>query len=300
MDGLILVRKSSGPTSHDCVARLRKILGIKKIGHFGTLDPFAEGLLLAGVGKATRLFPYFGFSDKTYDGRIRLGFATDTYDRTGNPSGPEAAGLPSGEAVVSMMARFLGEQIQLAPPFSAKKLEGKPLYAYARGGIEVERRPAQVRIERFALRTYEPPDIDFEVACSAGTYIRALAHDLGTALGCGAHLYSLTRTSSGPYRLENARALEEIETAAREGRGDSFLIPMEELLPGLSRIELTAAGRERVKSGRPVRLDDPGQVAPFGVAPAPGGVIRLFGPDGRLAALARARESEASPFLVLI
>ncbi len=164
MDGLLLLRKPSGPTSHDCVVRLRKILGEKRIGHFGTLDPFAEGLLLAGIGKATRLFPFFGTIGKTYEGVIRLGQATDTYDRTGTALGPAADSLPAEEDVLRAMARFRGDLIQLAPPFSAKKLAGKPLYVYARGGAEVERRPAAVRVDRFELRSYAPPDIDFEVS----------------------------------------------------------------------------------------------------------------------------------------
>lgn len=300
MDGLVLLDKPSGPTSHDCVSRLRRLLETKKIGHFGTLDPFARGLLLAGIGKATRLFPYFGLSDKAYMGTIRLGMATDTYDRTGRPDGPEAETLPTREAVVSAMARFLGEQMQLAPPFSAKKLDGKPFYAYARQGIEIERRATRVRIDRFDLRSYAPPDLDFEVFCSAGTYVRALAHDLGTALGCGAHLFELTRTASGSYRLSDARTFEEIELAVGRGNPDAFLTPMEELLPGFSRADLTSAGRDRVKNGRPVVLSDPGQVARFQGETGGGDIIRLFDPEGRLAALARAAESGASPFLVLI
>lgn len=300
MDGLVLIRKPSGPTSHDCIARLRRILATKKIGHFGTLDPFAEGLLLAGVGKATRLFPYFGLSDKTYEGRIRLGFATDTYDLTGRPAGPSAASFPARDEVAETMARFLGEQDQTAPPFSAKKLGGKPLYAYARAGVEVERRVSRIRIDRFALRAYAPPDIDFEVACSAGTYVRSLAHDLGVSLGCGAHLAELTRTSSGPFRLDNAGTFKEIEAAAAEGRVSDLLIPLEELLPGFPRWELTGAGRDRVKNGRPVKIDDPGLVSLPSEDAGRTETVRLFGPDGRLLALARLEESEASPFLVLI
>jgi len=300
MDGLVLVRKPSGPTSHDCVVRLRKILQTKKIGHFGTLDPFAEGLLLIGVGRATRLFPYFGVSDKTYEGRIRLGFGTDTYDRTGTPAGPEADSLPGEADVRAAMARFQGEIDQLAPPFSAKKLAGKPLYSYARSGIEVGRRSSRVRIDRFALRAFNPPDIDFEVACSAGTYIRSLAQDLGTALGCGANLASLLRTSSGSYQLENARTFEEIESAVAAGRVEEVIFPMETLLGRLPTVDLTESGRARVKNGRSVSLSDPEMAAPFGPRPPEGGTIRLFDPDKRLIALARVRADEGAPFLVLI
>jgi tRNA pseudouridine55 synthase len=300
MDGLVLVRKPSGPTSHDCVVRLRRILRTKKVGHFGTLDPFAEGLLLIGVGKATKLFPYFGFSDKTYEGTIRLGRSTDTYDRTGSPVGPASDAFPAEAELRRAMSRFEGEFLQLAPPFSAKKLAGKPLYVYARSGIEVERRPARVRVDRFVLQTFTPPDFDFKVACSAGTYIRALAHDLGAALGCGAHLSRLVRTSCGEYRLEKARTMEEIEAAADDGRADFFLAPLDMLLPDLPRADLTAAGRAMVKNGRSINLSSPATAVAPDPLPAPGDVIRLFDPDQRLIALARVRESEGVPFLVLI
>ncbi len=300
MDGLILVRKPSGPTSHDCVVRLRKILRTKKAGHFGTLDPFAEGLLLVGVGKATRLFPFFGISGKTYEGTIRLGRATDTYDRTGNPVGPEADVLPTEAELRGAMARFQGAFVQLAPPFSAKKLAGKPLYSYARGGIEIERRPAGVRVERFVLRTFIPPYFDFDTTCSAGTYIRALAHDLGAALGCGAHLSRLVRTSCGGYRLENARTMEGIESAARDGRLDFFLTPLEALLADLPRIELTAAGRAMVNNGRSIDFSGPAAAAPPDPRPASGDVVRLFDPEKRLIALARVQDSTGAPFIVLI
>jgi tRNA pseudouridine55 synthase len=300
MDGLVLVRKFAGPTSHDIVARLRHILGTRKIGHYGTLDPFAEGLLIAAVGKATRLFPFFGVSDKTYEGRLRLGTSTDTYDFTGRPLDVLSGALPDKAALITAMARFQGDLIQLAPPFSAKKLNGKPLYNYARKRIEVERRPAPIRIDRFVLRSFEPPDLDFEVACSAGTYIRALAHDLGVVLGCGAHLTRLIRTVSGSFRVENARTLEEIEAAFAEGRPDRFLTPLEALLPHFPKAELTAAGRALVRNGRPVDLSDRSVVAAIDSFSAPEAIIRLFDPEERLIALARRRESDGAPFLVLI
>ncbi len=300
MDGLLLLRKPSGPTSHDCVVRLRKILGEKRIGHFGTLDPFAEGLLLAGIGKATRLFPFFGTIGKTYEGVIRLGQATDTYDRTGTALGPAVDSLPAEEDVLRAMARFRGDLIQLAPPFSAKKLAGKPLYVYARGGVEVERRPAAVRVDRFELRSYAPPDIDFEVSCSAGTYVRSLAHDLGADLGCGAHLHRLVRTAMGKYRLDEAKTPEEIEAAAAAGRFEAFLIPPEGLLEDLPAVSVTAAGRALVRNGRAIGLFGSAVAVRPEPAPAPGAVLRLFDPENRLIALARIKENEAAPFLVLI
>lgn len=300
MDGLVLVRKPSGPTSHDCVARIRRVFQTKRVGHFGTLDPFAEGLLLLGLGRATRLFPFFGASDKSYQGRIRLGLATDTYDSTGTPRSPEAADLPTESEVRAAMIRFQGEIDQAAPPFSAKKLAGKPLYAYARNGIETERRISRIRVDRFDLRAYLPPDLDFTVSCSAGTYIRSLAHDLGASLGCGAHLTSLTRTSSGPYRLDDARSFEDIEAAAAAGRLGEIILPMESLLGHLPPAELTASGRERIKNGRSVPLSDPELAVPSGALPPEGAILRLFDPEKRLIGLAKVREGAGAPFLVLI
>jgi tRNA pseudouridine55 synthase len=198
------------------------------------------------------------------------------------------------------MARFRGNLIQLAPPFSAKKLKGKPLYVYARNRIEVERRPAPVRIDRFILRSFEPPDVDFEVVCSAGTYIRALAHDLGLILGCGAHLLRLIRTVSGSFRLENARTLEEIEAAFAEGRLNHFLIPLEALLLHLPKAELTPAGRALVRNGRPIDFSDRTVVTAIDPIPPSEAMIRLFDREERLIALARVRNSEGLPFLVLI
>lgn len=300
MDGLVLVRKPSGPTSHDIVARLRRILGTRKIGHGGTLDPFAEGLLIIATGKATRLFPYFALSEKTYEGRIRLGSATDTYDLTGRPLAAPAGPLPDRTLLLEAMARFQGDLIQFAPPFSAKKLEGKPFYAYARSGLTVEPRPCPVRIDRFTLRAFKAPDIDFEVSCSAGTYIRALAHDLGVALGCGAHLVQLLRTGSGEFRLENAQTLEKIEADLSEGHPDRFLLPMETLLPGLPRVLLTEIGRRFVGNGHPVNLSDPAVVSSADPIPSPEVIFRLFDASGRLIGLARRRETSGVPFLVLI
>lgn len=299
MDGLVLVHKPAGPTSHDCVARLRRILGMKRVGHFGTLDPFAEGLLLLGLGKATRLFPYFGFSDKAYEGSIRLGLATDTYDRTGVSCGPEAD-PPAEAAVRAAMARFLGDIDQAAPPFSAKKLDGQPLYAYARRGISVAPRISRIHVERFDLRIYRPPYLEFEISCSAGTYIRSLAHDLGEVLGCGAHLDSLIRTSSGPYRLENARTFEDIEAAAGAGRLGDVVLPLETLLGHLPSAGLTVLGRERIKNGRPVALSGPFLNGSAGLPLPEGAILRLFDPENRLIALAKVRNNDGIPFLVLI
>ena len=304
MDGLLLVRKPSGPTSHDVVARLRKILGQKKVGHFGTLDPLASGLLVVAAGRATRFFPYYSKLDKTYEGRIRLGYATDTYDREGRPTGPECERLPDPNALRSAMKAFEGGILQRPPVYSAKKLEGKPLYAYARRQEAVEPAPVPVSVASFELRSYDPPFLDFRVDCGSGTYIRSLAHDLGAALGCGGHLDDLVRTRVGDFLLEAALAAEDIEVLQARNETDRFLLPLGALLPGLPRYDLTEEGGRRMKDGRTV---GPGHLASGGDGQVPfpadgAAVVRLFGPDGALLALARPAPPPAlfAPFLVLL
>lgn len=300
MDGLIPVRKPSGCTSHDVVARLRRILGQKKIGHFGTLDPLASGLLLAAAGKATRFFPFYGKRDKSYVGRIRLGFATDTYDAEGQPAGEDSGRYPDREDLRAAMDALVGPLRQRPPAFSAKKVAGRPLYDYARRGLPVEAAAVPVTVAAFELRAYAPPFVDFRVDCSSGTYIRSLAHDLGAALGCGGHLAVLERTRIGEFRLESAPGLEEIQTAAERGDAGAFLVPMEALLPETPAFVLTEEGVARIRDGRRVELAH--LADPKAVFPPPGAVVRLLGGDGRLAALARLApgESAFAPFLVLL
>jgi len=303
MDGLILVQKSAPATSHDVVAALRRILGQKKVGHFGTLDPLATGLLLAAAGKATRLFPFYGKMDKRYEGRIRLGFATDTYDAAGLPASPECNVYPNRAAVEQACRGFVGDLIQIPPPFSAKKVDGKPLYAYARSQKPVAGRPFRARVDAFDVRGYEPPIIDIAVTCGSGTYIRSLAHDLGQKLGCGAHLAALVRTGVGEFRLEEALTLEEIRDCLKNGRTEGFLRPMESLLPSLPRVDLDSDDAEKIRHGRPISAAHHGEPGEAGrpLSREPGAVVRLFGPDGRLIGLARrAAESPLyAPFLVL-
>jgi tRNA pseudouridine55 synthase len=287
MDGLILVRKPVSWTSHDVVRELRRILSMKRIGHFGTLDPLASGLLLAAVGRATRLFSYFGAYDKSYAARIRLGFATDTYDAAGSPASAERTDLPSAEAVTAVLSRFVGEIDQLPPPYSARKHLGKPLYSYARKNQEVERKPSRVRVTAFTLLSYVPPLVEAEVRCSSGTYVRSLAHDLGLVLGCGAHLDGLVRTEIGPYRLEEARDPDEIRELQSGGWTERFLIPLERLLTDRPALTLSEREAEYVRRGRTVRPSGP-RIGPGGLEPAPEReVVRLLGPDGSLVALAR-------------
>ena len=304
MDGLILVRKPVPATSHDVVAALRKILNQKKIGHFGTLDPLASGLLLAGVGKAARLFPFYSKMDKIYEGRIRLGFSTDTFDAAGQPTSAVCDIVPDRPAVENALPDFEGEITQIPPPYSAKKVGGIPLYAYARRKTPVEGRPFQVRVHSFELLEYVAPHFDFAVKCGSGTYIRTLAHDLGQRLGCGAHLAGLVRTGIGEFRLKDGLTLEEIRGFQEMDAAGKFLLPMESLLPSLAMIKVGEEGVQWIRNGRPVSAE---QVAdaegnrPPGLRDDPTIIVRVFSPDGRLIALARpaACPGHFAPFLVL-
>lgn len=282
MDGLIAVDKPAGWTSHDVVARLRRLLKVKRAGHGGTLDPEATGVLLVGVGRATRFFPYLPGHPKVYRGALRLGFSTDTYDASGRPLGPPAAGLPGADAVAAAMAALQGRILQAPPPYSAKKIGGRPAHRLARAGREVVLAPAEVTVEAFRLLGYDPPDAAFEVRCGSGTYVRSLAHDVGAALGCGGHLVSLVRTAVGPYRLEDCRSLERLEELAAGGRTAEFLIPLERLLPETPLIVLRPEDARRVGDGRSVPVPEDA-----GGRPGPGALARLVDGEGRLLALAR-------------
>jgi tRNA pseudouridine55 synthase len=302
-DGLLVIDKPAGPTSHDVVQQVRKLLGTRRVGHGGTLDPDATGVLLIAIGQATRFFPYLSKEDKVYEGRIRLGFATDTYDASGRPSSGECVDLPRPEVVAAAMKNFEGRILQTPPPFSAKKIGGKPAYKMARARQEFSLMPAEVVVERFRLCGCQPPLIEFDVRCSTGTYIRSLAHDLGRALGCGAHLEALRRTSVGPYVLADAVSLEKLESAASANDALTFILPLERLLPEVPAVVVLPEAEGRVKNGSPLA---PSHLAPplQGSPPAfPGKapLVRLFGPSGKLLALARPSPDGVGlhPFLVI-
>jgi tRNA pseudouridine55 synthase len=303
MDGLILVDKPSGLTSHDVVARIRRGLGGAKTGHFGTLDPLATGLLVVAVGKAVRLNPFYSGLDKAYDGRIRLGESTDTYDAEGAPAGEPASVLPSPEAVAEAVLKLTGPLDQVPPPFSAKKLDGRPLYSYARKGRAVVARPVRVVIREFTAVPADSPDLIFRVRCSSGTYIRSLAHDLGRILGCGAYLSGLRRTSVGKFRLEDARPLPAVEEALAAGAGPDIGIPLDRLLPDFPAALLDAEGREFVRHGRVL---PPGRIVSLtGISPEADenrDFIRLIDPEGHFVGLGKTDKMSGTltPTLVFI
>ena len=215
MNGLLVIDKPGGITSHDVVNRLRKITGERSIGHLGTLDPMATGVLPLLVGKFTRLAQFFSAAQKSYTGSIRFGFATDTYDAEGEPAGPdvwpEVARSMTLDRVRVAAARFHGEIEQMPPAFSAKKVAGQPAYKLAREGKSVELKTARVCIESFQIVAMDGAEASFQMEISAGGYVRAVAHELGRELGCGAHLSQLRRTQAGVFTLREAHTLEDLE-----------------------------------------------------------------------------------------
>jgi tRNA pseudouridine55 synthase len=306
MDGLILVDKPQNFTSHDIVLKIRDILNIKKVGHCGTLDPLATGLMLLALGKATRLFPFFSNTDKVYKGLIRLGFSTDTYDSAGKPTSSEEKNYPPKNNLLKAMKKFEGNIQQIPPAYSAKKYKGKPLYVLAREKKEFELKPSKVFIHFFQLTRYHPPFIKFKVKCSPGTYIRSLAHDIGQSLGCGAHLSELTRTDVGNFNVNESYTIEEIKRLADVGKIDEFLIPLESLLPEFPKIILNERGSVLAKNGNLISPENIQKVildeSSFSDIITEGErIFRMFSLEGKLLALAKEAPEKNSfhPFLVI-
>lgn len=217
MNGLLIVNKPAGVTSHDIVARLRKLTGESSIGHLGTLDPMATGVLPILMGRFTRLAQFFKQDRKRYTGTIRFGVATDTYDAEGDPVGDVVQPKLALADIRKLAEKFTGVIDQMPPPFSAKKLSGVPAHKLARAGKPVELRPARIEVHIFTILAYQAPDAKFEIEVSAGGYIRSLAHDLGAQANCGAHLASLCRVQAGEFSLDRAISLEQIADWMSEG-----------------------------------------------------------------------------------
>jgi tRNA pseudouridine55 synthase len=214
VDGVLIVNKPAGMTSHDVVARVRKILNERSVGHLGTLDPSATGVLPLVIGRFTRLAAFYNDADKRYEGVIRFGVATDTYDAEGEPTGPPQKVDFSLEELRQAAAGFVGTIQQMPPPFSAKKIAGVPAYKLARKKQEVELEPKTIEVKELEILDFDGQNARFKAWVSSGTYLRSLAHDLGKALGTGAHLGQLTRTAVREFRLEEAHSLEELQEAA--------------------------------------------------------------------------------------
>jgi tRNA pseudouridine55 synthase len=254
MDGVLVIDKPGGWTSHDVVAKVRNITQIKKVGHTGTLDPFATGVLPLTLGKATRLTSYFLSSDKVYHGVIRFGFATTTFDVDGEPVGQDSCPQLDPARLEEIFSQYRGTVRQTIPPFSAKKIQGKPMYLYARKGIAMEPASKEVRIHFLNLSGVDGAEAEFELGCAAGTYARSLAHDVGRDYGCGAHLVRLRRVRSGEFPLEASTPLAEGGNFhSREYLLDKA-VPMRHLLTELPAIVLPDADKNRIQHGMDLNL----------------------------------------------
>lgn len=306
MNGVLVIDKPTGPTSHDVVALVRRALGETRVGHTGTLDPMATGVLPLVVGRATRLASLLSGADKTYEAGVRFGCATDTYDATGrvagDPDAPVASTLEIGPpegltaaAIEAALPRFRGTYEQTPPQYSAKKIGGVASYKLARRRVDVAPAPVQVTVHELVLLGYEDGLATVRVTATAGFYVRSLAHDLGAVLGCGGHLAALRRTRAGSFTLDAAVPLELVqrEGAAAERR----LIPLDQLLPDIPAARLTEGGARRAGHGAAVGPADIAAAA----ADTGGGRVRLLDAGGHLLGLAEPRPGGVlQPVVVLV
>ena len=275
-DGLLLIDKPDGITSHDAIDAVRRALGLRRVGHAGTLDPMASGLLLVGVGRATRLLRFLGELDKEYEGTGRLGVETATLDAEGEvvrTATPDVSRVALDEA----MRGLAGEIEQRPPAYSAVKVGGRKLYEAARKGERVEAPPRRVRVDTFEAVRFEPPDFDFRVVCSSGTYVRVLVADVGARLGCGAHLTRLVRTRIGEFHVDEA--VPPLDPGPP--------LPVERTVAHLPRVDLDDDEADAARHGRPL--------GPSGIE----GPQAVFGPDGRLIGIYRDDGPRARPEVIL-
>jgi tRNA pseudouridine55 synthase len=250
VDGVIIVDKPEGWTSHDVVGKMRRIAGTKRIGHLGTLDPIATGVLPLVIGMATRLAQFYTASEKIYEAVVRFGFATDTYDRAGVPAGDPVPVALDRERLEAELSKFVGSIQQVPPPVSAKKVGGVPSYKLARQNKAVELAPVGIEIYEARLTAMEGDMAWVVVRCSAGTYVRSIAHELGLALGCGAHLHQLRRTQSGEFDISRARTIAALETLRAEDALPQVLIPAAELLPSFPMVRVDPLTAGQIRQGR--------------------------------------------------
>ncbi len=278
MDGLLVVDKPGGMTSHDVVSRVRRITGERSVGHLGTLDPMATGVLPLLLGKYTRLAQYFSTAEKTYTGTIRFGFATDTYDAEGQVVGPVSEPILTLEQIRAASEPFHGRIEQTPPVFSAKKIGGKPAYKLAREGKPVELKAVVIEIHHFAIEALAGDTASFAMTVSAGGYVRSVAHELGQALGCGAHLSALRRTRAGAFGLEQAWTIDSLAALeSMPGRGEAALLHPRSLLPEMPSVTGDAAALGRLRNGGQANL------AEF----SDSGLVKVFGGQRELVAIAR-------------
>jgi tRNA pseudouridine55 synthase len=254
--GLIVIDKPAGITSHDVVARVRRLVGEKSCGHLGTLDPMATGVLPLVLGRFTRISQFYGDSPKSYEGEIRLGFATDTYDADGEPTTPWESVQVSLEVLRNTASAFLGDIQQLPPPYSAKKIAGVPAYKLARRDQPVELKPVAVTVHQFEITSLDGDRARFQARVSSGTYIRSLAHELGQRLSCGAHLSALRRTQVAEFEPGDLRTFDELEAALAAGSLDSICVHPRRILPEMPCVSATEENVAWIRNGRAVNLPE--------------------------------------------
>ena len=253
MDGVIVVDKPAGWTSHDVVNKTRRIAQTKKVGHLGTLDPLATGVLPLIIGRATRLAQFYNRNDKIYEGVVCFGWSTDTYDSEGAATSAKTEPRLDAGSLEHWLERFRGEFLQTPPPVSAKKVGGRRAYELARKAVVVELEPVKVRVHELAVLSIEGAEVRLRVHCSAGTYMRSIAHDLGQLAGCGAHLTQLRRLASGEFEIAQARTISQLESLAAAGRLVDALVPAAQMLPGFPAVFVDDLTATQIRNGRNFR-----------------------------------------------
>lgn len=298
-DGALVINKPKGRTSHDMVDAVRHLVGFRQIGHLGTLDPLATGVLVLLLGKATRLVRFYTGRRKRYTAGFRFGFATNTYDSEGEAQGPDTAPELDRDQLERFAAESMGKFAQMPPQFSAKKVKGRPAYELARQNVEFQLKPADVELFEYRLMGIEGSVARFTIECSSGTYVRSLAHDMGKRLGCGAHLTEISRTAVGEFSIEQAMAIEEVAESARAGKLKDLVIPLENLLANYPRANVLPILEKRVRHGGKFNVMV-SQVQPGHVDLPPGATthldsdavgpprLRVFSQENKLLAIAEA------------
>src|SRR5438132_7679516 len=298
-DGALVINKPKGKTSHDVVDALRHLAGFRQIGHLGTLDPLATGVLVLRLGRATRLVQFYAGRRKRYEAGFHFGFATDTYDSDGEAQSPDAVPALDATIIKKFAAERIGRFEQIPPSFSAKKVKGRPAYELARKKQAVELKPVEVEIFEYRLKEIDGSVAHFVIECSSGTYIRSLAHEMGQKLGGGAHLAEITRTAVGEFSLEQAIALEELAEASRAGRFANCLIKLENLLPNFPRVNVLPVIEKRVRHGSKFNISlsqlqtgrtepPPGATTELDGGPPKAPRLRVFNQQDKLIAIAEA------------
>ena len=280
-EGILVLDKPPGISSMEVVRRIKRSSGMRRVGHGGTLDPMATGVIPICLGRATRLMEYMLDSSKEYIGEVRLGISTDSYDAEGEITGRSDPSRVSREAIEAVLSSFLGQTEQVPPMFSALKRKGKRLYELARQGIEVEREPRSMTVHSIQLADWKPPVATVHIECSRGFYMRSLAHDIGVQLGCGAHLKSLTRLRTGQFRIADAVSIETAQRSFEDGSWPELLVSLDSVLGDLRAIIVGERGQTSIQNGRPVPLSEDNRT------PRPDEQFRAYNLEGEFLAIMR-------------